>query len=171
MVNPASATFEHAIEEATALFGSIDSGMSEENARKVIAALLQAVPTARGFFVALLTNEFKVSDQPPAFLLEELQVASAVTFPLIAKNLVMSSASKLIHERNKDEQNARGSEQVIRRTSGIISSLNDSILNQHLEDMRKALAGEQTSFSDFVNRMNYDLEQRNAASAAIGQLI
>jgi len=170
-VNPASASFEQAIEEAKTLFGSIDSGMSEENARKIIATLLQTVPTARGLFVALLTNEFKVSDCPPHFLLDELRIASAVTFPLMAKNLVMSSATKLVHQRNKDDANVRGSEQVILRTAKMISCINDSDLNQHLLEMQKALAGEQNQFSDFVKRMNYDEDQRSAASDALEKVL
>lgn len=170
-MNPTSASFEQAIEEAKILFGSIDSGMSEDKARKVIASLLQSLPTARGFFVAFLTTDFKVSDSPPQFLQDELKAASTVTFPLIAKNLVMSSATKLIHERNKDEANAAGSAQVIRRTAALIRSLADAGLNQHLTDMKKALAGEETQFADFVKRMNYDAEQRHAACAALNEAI
>jgi len=171
-------SFEQAIAESSRVLSELESGnMEEEQARDQIALIVSTQAGARGFFVALLTGELKLSDSPSQSIVEALTRAPEITGDLLAKNLVMSACTAVSHERRGDERQAQGSRQVTRRTANLIKLLRLNDVERKLADMstavHDALNGGTTSgatYSDFLKRWNYDKEQLRAAEQALTSL-
>jgi hypothetical protein len=100
-------------------------------------------------------------------LISAIADAGEIANSVLARNLVMSAATALVHQRKGDSENAAGSEQVTKRTQTLIRKTNSDSMKKVIADMRATLAGESQEFSAFLARVNYDEEQREVAIKAI----
>ncbi|HEY9777304.1 MAG TPA: hypothetical protein V6C81_26310 [Planktothrix sp.] len=169
------ASFPQAIEKSNDLFNSTEHGqVTDEQAHDQAVQLLSNVEEARGFFVALLTGQSAIADAPPRWLIEAMREQINVVAELLAKNLVMSTATKLIHERKGDAAAAAGSQTVATRTAGIIKKLEAPGLQSALTQLSSAVddrLGEKdspdSSWDAFLRKWGYDLEQLQAMKVAL----
>ena len=165
---PNDVTFERAIALTQSLMSYMEQGnISDDEISATIQKLASTLPGARGFFVSYLTDDRPFADRPSEATLAGLASSADIVADLLVKNLAMSSAMVLTHRRRDDETMAKQSERVRNRSGQLIKSLN---LPQVAEKLPQLLATAQTgegTYQSFMQRWNYDEEQREAIAIAI----
>ncbi|MGG6292918.1 hypothetical protein ACQ4M4_00725 [Leptolyngbya sp. AN02str] len=165
---PHGITFEGAIALTQSLMAQMDaSAISETDLRQTVAQLVATENGARGFFVAYLTDERSLADQPSAGLIEALRSSPTIVSDLLVKNLAMSAAMAIAHRRNQNESMAQGSDRVRSRTTELIQQLNLSAIADKLTQLQTTLATGSGDYEPFLTRWNYDDEQRQVIHTAV----
>lgn len=174
MTNPSpteSIPFPQAIATTQLLMEQIDSGeLSETNIQQRVESLLSSKNGGRGFFVAYLTSDLPLSDCPSEGIISALRSTEAISGDLLVKNLAMSSAMKIAHSRNHDLENVIGSERVCRRTRNLIQKLSLPSIKQELHKLQNTLKNERGEYLSFLQRWQYDTEQKEAIKATISSI-
>lgn len=155
--------FQTAIKESNEIIIDLDAQTAAER----IEYMLGSTESARGFFVALLTSDSSAADEPPIKLAEALKRLNDDAQIVLVKNLVMSSATAVLHRRNGDAENAAGSDRVAERSANLIKLANQTALWNKLKDMRDSMDGKSEVFEKFFYRLGYDDEQISAARSRI----
>ncbi|ABB56551.1 hypothetical protein [Synechococcus elongatus] len=137
---------------------------------EAIARLVASRDGARGFFVTYLTSDEPWADQPAPALIAALRSQPTYVEDLMVRNLAMSTAMGLTHERNADPAMAAQSQRVSRRSAEHLRQLQSPSLRQQIQDLQQSLTAE-GPFSDFLDRWGYDAEQRAAIASAIAPLL
>lgn len=171
-------TFDQAIMRSNDLIYAVDSGeISASDAVPQLDVILASSNGARGFFVALLTENYNLADKVPAEFIQSFSQHPEIVCDLLAKNLVMSSTMSVTHERNSDREMASKSRLVRDKTSRIISQLNTESMRKFIHlvniaiDQRLARQiDESNQYAAFLARWNYDDEQLAEAKIAISNL-
>lgn len=163
--------FEEAVQLGEEILARITDQGIDDKGKRSIDDLLRAPLSARGFFIALLTDKCSLGDDLPSWLIESIKNGGEHIPDLLAKNLVMATTMKITHERKKDAENAAGSEMVSRRTTSIIRASNQELVRVKLKEMRTSLKLKTGVYADFLNRWEYDDEQIAAAVAAIDRAL
>ncbi|MEB3228676.1 MAG: hypothetical protein VKJ27_09855 [Synechocystis sp.] len=167
-----SLSFEQAIAHCQALLAQVDQQqITDGDLETAIGQLVATENGARGFFVTFLTaNNFPLADQPTQPVLNALHTAPATVGELLVKNLAMSAAMVVHHQRNADRESAQGSAQVCRRSQTLIQSLQLPGIAEKLTELERSLNGE-GEYQGFLTRWGYDDEQKQAIYAALHSLI
>ena len=167
-----SLSFEQAIAYCQEILAQVDQNhINDAELETAIGNLVFTENGARGFFVTFLTaNDFPLADQPTPPILNALQTAPAIVGELLVKNLAMSAAMVVHHQRNQDPQAAQGSEQVCQRSQTLIQSLQLPGVAEKLADLEQSLDGE-GSYKTFLTRWGYDNEQKQAIRAVLPSLL
>ncbi|HEY9868913.1 MAG TPA: hypothetical protein V6D08_07085 [Candidatus Obscuribacterales bacterium] len=161
-------SFHESLRASEELLSRFDNGQLGKAAfAGEAAAILSSVSGARGFLVTLLTGEFRAADEPAEELVEALRGAGAVVCDLLAKNLVMSSAMAVAHERELNYEAAAGSKRVFARTARLVQSLEIDEMRARLEAMWLALTQGSGEYSPFLKRWQYDEEQLEQVRTAM----
>ncbi len=163
--------FEEAVQKGEEILIYINEHGVDDARKQAIEELLATAPAARGFFIALLTDNCKLADDLPPWLVDSIGKGGEHIPDLLAKNIVMSTTMKITHDRQNDAQNAAGSEMVARRTTSIIRAVNQELVRVKLKEMRTSLKLKSGVYADFLNRWKYDAEQIAAAIAAIDRAL
>lgn len=131
-----------------------------------IAQLVQTEEGARGFFVTYLTSDLAVSEEIIAGLRSHPEVVSE----LLVKNLAMSTAQALFHRRRQDEEMAFSSGRVQERTAQLINLVDLDLVYEKLQQL---IATIETggNYQAFLERWNYDDEQKQLIKAAVNKLL
>jgi hypothetical protein len=95
--------------------------------------------------------------------------AGAGVVDLTARNLAMSTAMALHHQRQEDGTMQASSERVHERCVELLRLLEPQAVKQRLETLLEATAGRGDDVA-FLDRWGYDAEQRAAIAAAIEQV-
>jgi hypothetical protein len=165
-------SFHESLKASEELLARFDSGeLSQAAFAGEAAAILSSVSGARGFLVTLLTGEFRASDEPAEKLVEALNEAGPVVCDLLAKNLVMSSAMAVAHERELNHEGAAGSKRVFARTAKLVRSLASDEMKARLEAMWLALTQGSGEYSQFLKRWQYDEEQLEHVRTAVREFV
>lgn len=160
---PDGLSFEKAISVSQGLLDEMEQGnLTEAQIGEAIAALAAAENGARGFFVTYLSDPRSLSDQPSQAVLDALATSPTVVSPLLVKNLVMSTAMAITHRRNQNEDLAQGSDQVKARSLKLLQHLTFPELKQQAQDMVTSLETGKGHYQSFLERWQYDTEQRQA---------
>jgi hypothetical protein len=172
--SPLAPSFPQAMEIAAQWIGLWEAGeLSDEVLADRVGELVASRDGARGFFVVSLTGEAPLLDRLPEALVIALRQAGAGVVDLTARNLAMSTAMILHHQRSGDQAHQAGSERVQRRSTELLRHLEPVAVKQRLEALLAAAAvqSETRHAVDedraFLDRWGYDLEQRQAIAAAI----
>jgi hypothetical protein len=174
--SPLAPSFPQAMEIAAQWIGLWEAGeLSDEVLADRVGELVVSRDGARGFFVVSLTGEAPLLDRLPEALVAALRQAGEGVVDLTARNLAMSTAMALHHQRAGDRDLQGGSEQVQRRSTELLRHLEPVAVKKRLETLLAAAAAaerggaEQAVGNDraFLDRWGYDLEQRKAIAAAI----
>lgn len=163
--------FVAAIAQTESLMTQIETGnLQEEEIEKAIASLVQSKEGARGFFVAYLTSNLAFSDNPSIEVINALKSSPQIVSELLVKNLIMSAAMVVTHRRNQDEEKAKSSERVCRRSANLIQQINLNLVKSKLQELETSITNKEGSYQDFLQRWGYDNEQKQAIQEAIAAL-
>ncbi len=171
---PLAPSFPQAMEIATQWIGLWEAGeLSDEVLADRVGELVASRDGARGFFVVSLTGEAPLLDRLPEALVVALRQAGEGVVDLTARNLAMSTAMTLHHQRSGDREHQAGSERVQLRSTELLRHLEPVAVKQRLETLLAAAAeqgGAEAGVVEdraFLNRWGYDAEQRQAIALAI----
>jgi hypothetical protein len=167
---PADVSFPQAIALAEEILALPTDGDDAVQAQ-AIAALLQTMNGARGFFVTFLTGESFLADAPTAGILRALRSAPATVADLMTKNLAMSTAMQLTHQANGDTEQAAGSARVQARSRRLIAALQLPALQTELQLLLDSTCHDGGEYQEFLTRWGYDAEQRQAIQQVVAAIL
>lgn len=161
------ASFESVIEATQQLLNQIETqSISSEALQSDIVYLLGLDKGPRGFFASFLTDPRPLADHPPESVLAAFRAVPSVTADLLVKNLAMSTAMVMYHQRQADGDAQAGSEQVQRRSQHLIKLLDLPAITEELKALQQSV--EQSGpYSAFLDRWNYDPEQKTAIADVV----
>ncbi|MEI6430016.1 MAG: hypothetical protein WCO45_16775 [Pseudanabaena sp. ELA607] len=153
-------TFEEAIAYTESLLSqkSLDDAQLETE----IAALIQTQNGARGFFVCFLTGEWQLADAPSTGVIRSLQSAPNAIAELLVKNLAMSTAMAITHQRAGNPEQAQGSERVAKRTALLIEKVDLVEVQKIATQMQTSAISGHGEYAAFLEKWGYDAEQKQA---------
>lgn len=167
--------FQQAIESSAELLAQLDAGtLATDMAGEKFGDLLAELATARGLFVSLLTGDWSFDCKIPDIVIDTIRANPEHAFNLLAKNLVMSSATSVSHRKAGDAELERGSQRVIDRSTALITALNEPEMRQELQDLLTAVedrlkhqptcGGNAGTYAAFLERWSYTDEQMLVAA-------
>ena len=166
-----SLSFPEAIAKTQALMQQMqESQLSESNIENAIANLVQTQAGARGFFVAYLTGELPLADNPTEGVIKGLKSAPATVSDLLVKNVAMSAGMKLTHLRNSDRTAAAGSQRVNSRTINLIQQLQTAEVEDEIKELQSTIIKGEGSYKKFLTKWGYDEEQLEEIKKAISSI-
>lgn len=169
---PEAVSFEQAIALAQTLLSAMEAdSLSESEIEQAVSALVQSQNGARGFFVTYLTDERSLADRPSPGVIRALQSAPEGVAELLVKNLAMSTAMILTHERHQKSEMAVGSKQVQRRTLQLMHQLKLPEVEIQLQHLQHSIATGEGKYANFLNRWGYDSEQQQAIQQVVAQAL
>ena len=173
MNSPSSAnSFSQAIAVTQSLIAQINQNkLSEAEIQQVVSSILSTKNGGRGFFVSYLTSDMPLADNPSQGIIEGLKSSIEVSSKLLVKNLAMSSAMIITHGRNNDTDNIKGSRKVYQRTSNLIQMINSKSIKDELLKLQVTIENKDGEYQDFLERWNYDAEQKGVILEAISILV
>lgn len=164
-------SFPEAIAESQKIMEQMsDNQLSEDEIENAIASLVSTQAGARGFFVAYLTDDLPLADNPTEGVIKGLRSSPAIISDLLVKNVAMSAAMKVTHLRNEDETAAAGSERVQRRSVNLIEQLKIPQIESEIKDLQSTIIEGEGNYQEFLARWDYDEEQRSIISQAISAI-
>jgi hypothetical protein len=160
-------TFEEAIAHTKDLFTQFtQNNLTNQELQQAIAHLITTDNGARGFFVFYLTNE--IVDRPTESVIQALQnTSSPLIAELLVKNLVMSTAMVITHNRNHNLTMAQSSQKVSDRTATLIKLVNLPQVKEIAQQMQRSAQLGTGEYADFLNKWGYDQEQKSAIASMI----
>ncbi|MBE9126463.1 MULTISPECIES: hypothetical protein [unclassified Coleofasciculus] len=169
---PENVTFEDAIALTESLMTKMDTGeLSQTEAADAIAQLVKTQNGARGFFVTYLTPEGTLADNPSPEIIQALQSSPDTVSELLVKNLAMSAAMAITHRRNNNEEMAQGSDRVRMRTANLIERVELPQVRELALKLRESAVTGEGSYKTFLERWQYDAEQREIIRQTIDRVI
>ncbi|GAB4526870.1 MAG: hypothetical protein Tsb0014_07300 [Pleurocapsa sp.] len=147
-----------------------ENKITEEEIEQAIASLVSSKNGARGFFVAYLTGDLSLADNPSPGVINALKSSPELVSELLVKNLAMSAAMAITHRRNNDTDNVAGSEKVCRRSAKLIQKLDLDLIKKNLSQLQTTITTGKGNYTEFLQRWGYDSEQQQAIDKAIGQI-
>lgn len=167
-----SLSFSQAIALTQSLMEQIEAGrLDETEIKRQVVSILKDKNGGRGFFVSYLTSDMTLADNPSQGTLDGLKFSIELVSELLVKNLAMSSAMIVTHNRNHDSDNAEGSLQVNRRTKNLFKQLNCPENKEQLLQLQRAIQTGNGEYQNFLQRWNYDAEQKKAIEEAIADVL
>ena len=154
-------SFEDAIALTQQFIEQIDS-ISEREKEKIVSALVTSQNGARGFFVTFLTSDNPIVDQESSGIINGLKTSPEIVSELLVKNVAMSTAMKLSHQRNKNEDMANQSQRVTNRSLYLIEQLSLTEVEQQIQALKTTILKGEGIYQQFLNRWQYDEEQKKA---------
>ena len=164
-------SFPKAIADTNSLIAKIaDNQLNDTEIESGVAFFVNTIEGARGFFVAYLTSELKVSDNPSLGIIKGLQSSPEIVSNLLVKNLAMCTAMGVFHSRQGDLTAASGSERVQRRTIDLIQKLNLDAITQKLQELAATIDNQSDIYQGFLESQKYDDEQKEAIKSVISMV-
>ena len=164
----AAPTFPQAMERAARGLALWEAGeLSDEVLADQVAHLVISRDGARGFFVVSLTSDSALMDRLPEPLVLQLREAGDGVVDLTVRNLAMSTAMALHHQRGGDADQQAGSERVRDRSTELLRQLDPYRVKERLEVLLQASGQATGPDLEFLDRWGYDAEQRKAISQAV----
>ena len=161
-------TFEQAINATMLWTNAWEKGeLSDEVLSDRVAQLLASRDGARGFFVISLASDCPLMDRLPESLVLQLRTAGQVVIDLTVRNMAMSTAMAIHHQRQGDTEQQAGSERVIARSIDLLRLLEPTEVKKRLETLLKATMKGEGADVEFLNRWDYDEGQRLAIASSI----
>ena len=132
--------------------------LSEEVLADRVAELIKTKNGLRGFFAYTLSDQdCYLLDKLPFSVVFKLQEVGKSVVEIIAKNLIMSSAQVVLHEREKNLVYKSNSENISERCKNILRLLETKLvtktINQIIEDLDNL-------GNSFDNSKKYDQQQK-----------
>jgi hypothetical protein len=135
---------------------------SGEKTRQFIRNLVATENGARGFFVVYLTATEEIAEYPSIELIESLRECAPTIAELLVKNLAMSSAQAIYHQRQNNDAMVASSSMVSKRTANLIHILNIPATYHYARELSQSAQTGSGNYQSFLDRWKYDPEQRQA---------
>ena len=164
-------SFPDAIASTQSLMTQIsENKLTEAEIEQAIASLVSSKNGARGFFVAYLTGDLTLADNPSPGVINALRTSPELISELLVENLAMSAAMAVIHRRNDDADNEAGSARVNRRTANLIHKLDLDLITKNLNELQTTITTGKGDYAEFLQRWGYDEEQQQVIQKAIAEI-
>jgi hypothetical protein len=164
---PLQPTFQQAMEITAQWLALWENGeLSDEVLGDRVAELVASRDGARGFFVVSLAGDSPLMDRLPDPVVLALRQAGDGVVDLSVRNLAMSTAMALHHQRNGDAGQQGGSERVQLRCTELLRLLEPGAVKERLETVLEATSGRGDDVV-FLDRWGYDADQRAAIADAV----
>lgn len=154
-------SFEDAIALTQEFIEQIDD-LSEEQKEKIVSALVASENGARGFFVTFLTSDNPEVERESSGIINGLKTSPEIVSELLVKNVAMSTAMKLTHQRNQQEEMAQQSQRVTKRSLNLIKQLSLTQVEAKIRDLKTTINRGEGVYEQFLTRWQYDTEQQQA---------
>ncbi|MEO1003406.1 MAG: hypothetical protein AAFX65_09880 [Cyanobacteria bacterium J06638_7] len=165
---PLEPTFQQAMEITAQWLGLWENGeLSDEVLADQVGQLVASRDGGRGFFVVSLAGDWPLMDRLPEPLVLQLRAAGAGVVDLTARNLAMSTAMAVHHQRSGDAHQQIGSERVRQRCTELLRQLEPQAVKERLETLLAAARDDRGEDVAFLNRWGYDAGQKQAITAAV----
>ena len=165
-MNEQKPTFKEAMEATMIWCKSWENDeISDEVISDRIGELIKTVEGARGFFVVSLSIDCPLMDRFPDALIFQLRSSRDIVIDLTVKNLAMSSAIVITHQKNNDSQEIQ-SERIKIRCIELLKLLDSNAVKKRLDVLLEATKGNGTDLK-FLDRWGYNDEQITAISESI----
>ena len=161
LVVPDNISFEDAIALTQELIAKLES-MSEIDKEKIVSSLAMSENGARGFFVTYLTSDNLIVDKSSVGIINGLQKSPQIVGELLVKNVAMSTAMKISHQRNNNQEMAQKSSQVSQRSLALINQLSLPEIDSKIQQLKDTIATGEGIYQQFFTRQQYDAEQKEA---------
>ena len=159
-------TFQQAMEITAAWLQQWENEeISDEVLADRIGEMVASRDGARGFFVVSLAGDSALMDRLPDPVVGQLRAAGEGVVDLSVRNLAMSTAMALQHQRSGDQAQQTGSEQVRARCTELLRLLEPELVKQRLEQLLEGCDNRGDDVA-FLKRWGYDDEQKRAISAS-----
>ena len=167
-MHPQQPTFQQAMEITAQWLQLWENGeLSDEVLADRVAELVSSRDGARGFFVVSLAGDGPLMDRLPEPLVAQLAAAGSGVVDLSVRNLAMSTAMALHHQRAGDTSQQAASERVAARCTELLRLLPGAAVKARLETLLAAAAQDQGDDVSFLERWGYDAKQKAAIAAAV----
>jgi hypothetical protein len=164
---PLQPTFQQAMEITAQWLALWENGeLSDEVLGDRVAEMVASRDGARGFFVVSLAGDSPLMDRLPDPVVLALRQAGDGVVDLSVRNLAMSTAMALHHQRNGDAGQQGGSERVQLRCTELLRLLEPGAVKERLETLLEATSGRGDDVV-FLDRWGYDADQRAAIADAV----
>jgi predicted regulator of Ras-like GTPase activity (Roadblock/LC7/MglB family) len=168
---PANIKFDEAIDlTQTFLMQLKKNELTSSQIQDFVSELVQTANGARGFFVTYLTASDPICDEPRAEIIVALQANPEIAADLLVKNMAMSTAQQIYHQRRNDPDMAASSATVAARTTKIIQQLNLPQIQEMCRELVTTIQTGAGAYREFLNRWGYDNEQQNSIAQVVSQL-
>lgn len=135
-----------------------------------VSALIQTSNGARGFFVTYLTTPDPICDEPQAEVITAIATHPDIAADLLVKNIAMSTAQQLYHQRRNDNDMMASSATVAARTTKMIRLLNLPQIQEMCRELVSTIQTGSGSYTEFLARWGYDDEQKQSIGQVVSQL-
>ena len=136
-----------------------------------VSALIQTANGARGFFVTYLTSPDPICDEPQPEIITAIATHPEIAADLLVKNIAMSTAQQLYHQRRNDSEMMASSATVAARTTKMIEALNLPQIQTLCRELVSTIQTGTGSYTEFLTRWGYDDEQKQSIDRVVSQLI
>ncbi|MCY7367861.1 MAG: hypothetical protein LH474_06885 [Chamaesiphon sp.] len=136
-----------------------------------VSALIQTANGARGFFVTYLTAQDPICDEPQPEIITAIAAHPEIAADLLVKNIAMSTAQQLYHQRRDDNEMMASSATVAARTTKMIQALNLPQIQAMFRELSNTIQTGTGSYNEFLTRWGYDQEQKQSIDRIVSQLI
>jgi hypothetical protein len=164
---PDDITFEAAIALTQTLLDTLSQGQLETSLKEIVSKLLSTRNGARGFFVAYLTDARPFADNPNPEIVEALKSSPEQVSELLVKNLAMSTAMAVTHNRNAQPDQAQQSLQVSCRSADLIGRVGGERLMAEAQDLWQSVTDSSGPYTTFLKKWGYDAEQKAAIASRL----
>ena len=132
--------------------------LSEEVLADRVAELIKTKNGMRGFFAyALSDQDCYLLDKLPFSVIFKLQEGGNDVVEIVVKNLIMSSAQIVVHDREKNFEYKSNSENISERCKNILRTLDTKLVTNAINQIIKNLDNLGNSFD---NSKKYDDQQK-----------
>lgn len=153
-------SFEEAL-DLTAQFIDQISTLSEEEKMSIVSSLVMSENGARGFFVIFLTHDNSIVDQESTGIIQGLKTSPNIVSELLVKNVAMSTAMAITHQRNNDLQMSHKSQIVTNRSIKLIKELNMKEIQEKIKLLINTIKEGNGIYKNFIDKWGYDREQQD----------
>ena len=132
--------------------------LSEEVLADRIAELIKTKNGLRGFFAyALSDQDCYLLDKLPFSLVFKLQEVGISVVEIVVKNLIMSSAQIVVHDRDNNLEYKSNSENISERCKGILRLLDTKLVT---ETIKQTMSNLDNVGNSLDNSKRYDDKQK-----------
>ena len=169
---PANIKFDAAIDLTQLFLAQLKKNeLSSAQILDFVSALIQTANGARGFFVTYLTAQDPICDEPQPEIITAIATHPEIAADLLVKNIAMSTAQQLYHQRRDDGEMMASSATVAARTTKMIQALNLPQIQAMLRELTNTIQTGTGSYTEFLTRWGYDQEQKELIDRIVSQLI